>query len=189
MLPDITNSFTKKQILSISHNKFHGNMRLSPDFDFTKLNDDDVRIQYIDMSYNQLSGPIGRTFMFLPSMRYFDVSGNTFTGTFPSDMNWLGIEHLAASNNSLTGTIPIGYPTLSKWCVALSVSGSPRCTLTLTFLCSSFRYERKSVRGGNPKGDLRMPQSAISDSIRQLTRFNPSVVSRRPPYAARVGSQ
>ncbi len=123
MLPNITNSFIRKQVLSLSHNNFFGNAQLSPDFNFTSvLSGEDSRIQYIDISYNQLSGPISNTFFFLPNLKYFDLSGNSFTGTFQSNIGWLGIEHLAASNNALTGTIPIGYPTLSKCPVGLHAS-------------------------------------------------------------------
>jgi Leucine-rich repeat (LRR) protein len=123
MLPNITNAITRKQILSLSHNNFVGNAQLSPDFNFTSvLSGEDSRIQHIDVSYNKLSGPISNTFFFLPNLKYFDLSGNSFTGTFQSNIGWLGIEHLAASNNALTGTIPIGYPTLSKCPVGLHAS-------------------------------------------------------------------
>lgn len=114
MLPNITNGFTRKQVLSLSHNNFFGNAQLSPDFNFTSLlAGEDNRVQHIDISYNRLSGPISNTFFYLPNLKHFDLSGNFFTGTFRSDIAWLGIEFLAASNNELTGTIPTGYPTLT----------------------------------------------------------------------------
>ena len=123
LLPNITNAFITKQVLSLSNNKFYGNAQLSPDFNFSKLVGEENRVQHIDISYNQLSGPISATFFFLPKLRVFDLSGNDFTGTFPSNVGWLEIEHLAASNNALTGTVPVGYPTLSKCFVALGRYG------------------------------------------------------------------
>jgi Leucine-rich repeat (LRR) protein len=113
-LPNITNSLALKQSISLSHNKLSGNAKLSPDFDITKIDDKAFQLKYVDVSFNDLSGPIAAVFFFLPTLRYFDISGNAFVGTFPSNVGWLGIEHLAAASNALSGTIPAGWPTLSK---------------------------------------------------------------------------
>jgi Leucine rich repeat len=116
-LPLITNSIIKKEVLSLSHNSFVGNAQLDPDFNVSALVDrDSIKVRYIDISYNKLTGPISATFMVLPGLRYFDLSGNTFTGTFPSYVQWDTIEFLAAGSNALSGTLPVGWPTLSKYC-------------------------------------------------------------------------
>lgn len=127
-LPNITNSLALKQSISLSHNKFSGNAKLSPDFDFTKIDEKAFKLKYVDVSFNELSGPVAAVFFFLPTLRYFDISGNAFVGTFPSDVGWFGIEYLAAASNELTGTIPAGWPTLSK-CSDCMVSPIQMCEL------------------------------------------------------------
>lgn len=68
----------------------------------------------MDLSYNLLAGTINPLFGIFPSLRHFDLSGNDFVGTFPVGFGWTNIEFLAAANNSLTGLVPTGNPTLSK---------------------------------------------------------------------------
>lgn len=113
-LPPLTGATIKKQILSISHNRFRGNMEVDPTY-ILSPNISDFRLQYVDLGYNELSGPISPIIGFLPTMRHFDLSGNGFYGTFPSNMGWAGIEFFAASDNLLTGTLPVGLPTLSTY--------------------------------------------------------------------------
>ena len=113
-LPYLTAELAGFQVISLSHNYFSGNLELSPNFVATNVSLDDFRLQHIDISYNELSGPISSIFGFVPTMRYFDLSGNMFDGTFPSGVGWDGIKYLAAAENALTGSIPIGYSTLSK---------------------------------------------------------------------------
>ena len=113
LLPYITKALVGMQVISLAYNGFNGNLALSPTFP-ANISIDDFSLQHIDISYNDLSGPISSIFGFLPTMRYFDLSGNKFVGTFPTNIGWEGIEHLAGAANALTGTIPIGYPTLSK---------------------------------------------------------------------------
>lgn len=110
-LPEVTSALTLKQTLSLSHNQFSGNIAASLDFVLDKSN---FRLQHVDVSYNLLSGPFSPLFGFLPSFRHLDLSGNSLTGPFPSSVGWDNIEFLASSNNFLTGTVPVGYPTLSK---------------------------------------------------------------------------
>lgn len=113
-LPPLTGATIKKQILSISHNRFRGNMEVDTTY-ILSPNISDFRLQYVDLGYNELSGPISPIIGFLPTMRHFDLSGNGFFGTFPSNMGWASIEFFAAADNLLTGTLPIGLPTLSKF--------------------------------------------------------------------------
>lgn len=113
LLPMVTNALTRRQTITLSYNQFSGNVRVSSDY-FLSPNMSDFRIQHIDLSYNKLSGPISPLFGFLPSFRQFDLSGNSFTGPFLSDVGWDNIEFLAAADNALTGTMPVGWPTLSK---------------------------------------------------------------------------
>jgi Leucine-rich repeat (LRR) protein len=119
-LPTITRSLPYRQILGLSHNLFSGNIALDLSYNFSVV-PSDFRLQHVDISYNLLSGPISPIFGFVPSFRYFDLSGNNFVGTFPSNVGWESLEFLAAGNNSLTGTVPVGYPTLSKFNFVISV--------------------------------------------------------------------
>jgi Leucine-rich repeat (LRR) protein len=112
-LPLITPSLTSKQTISLSHNKFSGNVDVDPDY-ILQLNNADFRLQYVDVSYNLLSGPVSHLFGTLHTLRHFDISGNGFIGTFPSRIGWDDIEFLAAADNGLTGTVPVGHPALSK---------------------------------------------------------------------------
>jgi Leucine-rich repeat (LRR) protein len=112
ILPIVTNSLTRRQTISLSHNLFEGNIGVSADFNLSSSNE--FRVQYIDLSYNKLTGPISPFLGFLPTFRYFDLSGNGFVGTFPSFIPWGSIEFLASASNFHTGTVPIGWPTLSK---------------------------------------------------------------------------
>lgn len=112
-LPEATNSLARKQTISLSHNSFSGNVEISPAY-FLSPNITNFRIQYVDVSYNDLSGPVSPVFAFMPTLRHFDLSGNRFIGGFPSDVGWESIEFLAVASNGLTGTIPVGYTSLSK---------------------------------------------------------------------------
>ena len=112
-LPYITGRLVGMQIISLSHNQFSGNLELSPTFP-ANISMDAFRMRHIDISYNKLSGPISSIFGFLPTMRHFDLSGNSFTGTFPTRIGWEAVQFLAGASNLLTGTVPVGYPTLSK---------------------------------------------------------------------------
>lgn len=113
-LPPITSSITLMKSIGLSHNFLSGNIELHPDY---KLSTDsaDLRLQYIDLSYNLLSGPISSLLGILPSFRHLNLNGNGFVGTFPSSIGWDNIEFLAAANNALTGTVPVGHPTLSTF--------------------------------------------------------------------------
>jgi len=110
--PEVTLALRRKQTISFSHNQFSGNVAVSSDFIFDPGS---FRLQHIDVSYNLLSGPISALFGILPSFRHLDLSGNFFIGPFPSSVAWDNIEFLAAANNMLTGTVPVGYPTLSTF--------------------------------------------------------------------------
>mmetsp|Transcript_25953 Transcript_25953/g.43288 ORF Transcript_25953/g.43288 Transcript_25953/m.43288 type:complete len:1058 (-) Transcript_25953:34-3207(-) len=111
-LPEATNSLARKQVVSLSHNKFEGNVEISAEY-LLSPNITGFRIQYVDVSYNDLSGAVSPVFGFMPTLRHFDLSGNGFVGGFPSNVGWDSIEFLAAASNRLTGTIPVGYPTLT----------------------------------------------------------------------------
>ena len=85
-IPYLTAELAQMEVISIGHNSFTGNLELSPDFDLANIANliSDFRLKYVEASYNMLSGPISVIFGFLPTMRFFDVSGNNFTGSFPS---------------------------------------------------------------------------------------------------------
>jgi hypothetical protein len=89
-LPLITPLLTSKQTISVSHNKFSGNIEVDPDY-LLMLNSADFRLQYVDVSYNLLAGPISPLFGTLHTLRHFDLlSGNGFIGTVHSQAALVG---------------------------------------------------------------------------------------------------
>ena len=114
-LPNVTAGLLQRAVISLSHNQLSGDLRLDQNFDPGQIDQTSIRLRYLDISYNKLDGSLSSVFDYLPSMQHLDLSGNAFVGSFPSNTGWLGIEFLAASSNSLTGAIPVGWPALSTF--------------------------------------------------------------------------
>lgn len=126
-LPVLKGSVSATHIITLSHNKIGGQIQIDPSYLFSSEAEDfEFRLQHIDISYNRLSGPVSPLIGFIPSVRHVDISGNMLTGTFPSVVQWKEIEFLAAASNLLTGTLPVGLPTLSK-CFASSHHHHVQC--------------------------------------------------------------
>ncbi|KAK4785561.1 hypothetical protein SAY86_002250 [Trapa natans] len=68
------------------------------------------RLEVIDLSYNEFSGPVPATFD-LPSVWFFDVSQNSFSGTLPVGIcvNSTRLLFLNLSVNYFSGGIPSGF--------------------------------------------------------------------------------
>lgn len=66
------------------------------------------RLEKLRLEFNRMQGPVPRGVMNrLSHLREFSIDGNSFSGTFPTDLGGLrSIEILSASENKLTGTIP-----------------------------------------------------------------------------------
>ena len=101
-------------ILDLSKNQFDGNLSV-----IVKWGDE---IEYIDVSHNQLTGPIPYLTSQLPSgvqssmgksnLKVLKLSGNHFNGSFPDDVGSLtAIQILDISANNFSGSFP---STISK---------------------------------------------------------------------------
>ncbi|KAI2513131.1 hypothetical protein MHU86_1169 [Fragilaria crotonensis] len=112
-IPPLSEVMASRLEMTFSHNDLTGTI---PVADVLRRHLQDVeesyrfRIQKIDLSYNRLSGTINPVSGYLPTLRYADFSGNNFTGQFPGDNGWSGIEFLGIANNNFTGTLPSGWP-------------------------------------------------------------------------------
>ncbi|KAH7661107.1 Non-specific serine/threonine protein kinase protein [Dioscorea alata] len=101
-------------ILDLSKNQFDGNLSV-----IVKWGDE---IEYIDVSHNQLTGPIPYLTSQLPSgvqsstgksnLKVLKLSGNHFNGSFPDDVGSLtAMQNLDISANNFSGSLP---STISK---------------------------------------------------------------------------
>lgn len=113
-LPYVTAGLLQRVYISLSHNQLSGDLLLDPNVDPGQIDQTNIRLRHLDVSHNKLGGSLSSVFEYMPTMQHLDLSGNTFIGSFPSSAGWLGIDFLAASSNKLSGTIPVGWPTLSK---------------------------------------------------------------------------
>lgn len=64
-------------------------------------------LEYLDISYNQLSGSIPNQITILSALKQLDISGNKFTGTLTEDVWFLpSLTVIALRDNHFVGTIP-----------------------------------------------------------------------------------
>ncbi|CAN8266102.1 unnamed protein product [Cochlearia groenlandica] len=87
------------KVLSLSNNNFTGNiMSLSQNINLKKL----------DLSHNNLSGSIPSYFGSMSSLRYIDLTGNSFSGSLSHGFfnNCSSLRHLSLSHNKLEGQVP-----------------------------------------------------------------------------------
>jgi hypothetical protein len=72
------------------------------------------RLQDVDISFNLCNGTLPLLTAYVPSIRFLDVSGNAFSGSFPTgdDGYWPRLEHIGARDCKFEGTFPHGFSTL-----------------------------------------------------------------------------
>eukprot|EP00878_Enallax_costatus_P004317 GHUV01004548.1.p1 GENE.GHUV01004548.1~~GHUV01004548.1.p1 ORF type:complete len:1095 (+),score=312.31 GHUV01004548.1:392-3676(+) len=109
--------------LDIGDNSFTGRLPATPDWDelssyragrnkFTgtvpvELTTHARILEYLDISYNQLSGSFPNQITILSALKAIDISGNQFTGTLTEDVWYLpALTMIALGNNQFVGTIP-----------------------------------------------------------------------------------
>ena len=88
--------------LTLSHNYLTGT------FDMSNF----YLLQYLDLSYNNLSGSIPRTINHLTNLETLSLNRNQISGSIPMEItDCKSLKHLSLSHNYLTGNIPslIGY--------------------------------------------------------------------------------
>ncbi|XP_010250461.1 PREDICTED: phytosulfokine receptor 1 [Nelumbo nucifera] len=127
---------------------------LSPDFPFfMKRNQSTRALQYnqilsfpplLDLSYNNLTGPIWPEFGKLKKLHVLDLKWNNLSGSIPSELSMMSsLETLDLSHNNLSGIIPpslVNLSFLSKFSVSFNhLSGKiPLEGQFLTFPNTSF---------------------------------------------------
>ncbi|RHN82269.1 putative protein kinase RLK-Pelle-LRR-III family [Medicago truncatula] len=89
---EIPNGFNSVQILDLSSNLFNGSL---------PNNFQGQNLQYLNLSYNKISGPIPKTFAkHIPENSTIDLSFNNLTGTVPESMALLNQKAESLSGNS-----------------------------------------------------------------------------------------
>ncbi|KAJ0980453.1 hypothetical protein J5N97_008708 [Dioscorea zingiberensis] len=162
-LPLLTGGCT---VLDLSKNQFTGNLSV-----IVKWGDE---IEYIDLSHNQLAGPIPYLTSQLPSgvqsstgksnLQVLNLSGNHFNGSFPDDLGSLtAIQVLDISANDFSGPLP---STVSKL-ISLAVldlsqnqfTGPLPSTLPNTLI--SFNASYNDLSGVVPVNLRKFPDSSF----------------------------
>lgn len=94
--------------MTLRKNNFSGRIPLNLNLRF---------LYYLDLSYNQFSGPLPTDWSegdgTLIRMRHFHVDNNRFTGAIPATYPLMGdgrLEQFTANDNLLTGVVPGGWP-------------------------------------------------------------------------------
>jgi Leucine-rich repeat (LRR) protein len=114
-LPEWSAALVTRQELTVSHNQLIGTIpsveSLRPDADFDL---ESIRLKDVDISYNLCNGTLPVLTAYVHSIRFLDVSGNAFSGSFPSGDNgyWPRLEHIGARDCQFEGTFPHGFSTL-----------------------------------------------------------------------------
>jgi len=118
-------AFVGRQEITLSHNNISGSIPELESLNISAFANVAFKIQRIDISYNQMTGTIPSTLSLLPSLRYVDVSGNSFGGPVPaqesgsSGFGLLG--HIGIAGNNFIGHIPLG---LTDALTSLDLSGN-----------------------------------------------------------------
>ncbi|UFH52739.1 hypothetical protein [Spirosoma sp. KNUC1025] len=74
-----------------------------------------TKLRVLNLSKNQLNGPIPPSIATLSELQLLYLNGNSFSGTLPASLSALSqLQLLDVSNNQLTGSIPNGYSMLSQ---------------------------------------------------------------------------
>jgi LRR receptor-like serine/threonine-protein kinase ERECTA len=67
-------------------------------------------LEVLDLSFNDLSGPLPNVFSSLPSLEVLNLAGNSFHGPIPNSLTSLvNLKELKLFCNQLTGGIPVGF--------------------------------------------------------------------------------
>ncbi|GKV45697.1 hypothetical protein SLEP1_g52755 [Rubroshorea leprosula] len=100
------------QILDLSYNKFHGEIKyLLGDFQGCS----NTSLMWLQLSYNKFVGSLPNSLSELKNLQYFDVSNNSLAGSLPNSLATLRyLQHLDLSSNSFSGSIPESIGNLSS---------------------------------------------------------------------------
>jgi Leucine-rich repeat (LRR) protein len=123
-LPNLPKDIINRLEFGLSHNRLSGRLPSVADVNVAEFLDVEFTIQRLDLSYNQLTGTIDPLMARIPTIRYVDLSGNSFIGPVPAQAltsGWAALEHFGASHNQFTGTVPLGFTSLLT---SLDVSGN-----------------------------------------------------------------
>jgi len=92
-------------------------------------------LQILDLSTNQLTGPLPVELFVLTSIQQFVVGANMLNGTIPTTINWPGLTQFDVHKNMLTSTIPS----------ALAVDSTQILDVSMNVLSGSIPVEFASV--------------------------------------------
>ena len=111
-LPNLALDILGRLEFSIANNRITGRVPGLKDVNVSEYVNLVMRIQRVDISYNQLTGTIDPEIALVPSFRYIDLSWNSFTGLVPAQAStpggWGSLEHFAVAGNQFSGTFPLG---------------------------------------------------------------------------------
>ncbi len=151
-LPNLGSEIIGRLTFTFSHNRNSGRHPQAQDFTAEQLQGVVFRIQRADFSYNQLTGSITQLIAMVPSVQYFDLSGNSFTGRIPAQADvasWQSLQYFGGADNQFTGTIPPGFSTALT---ALDMSGNRLNGQIPDDLYTKFPNLESLNLSGNPLG-------------------------------------
>ena len=110
-IPPWKASMLSRLDLTISHNQLTGTIPPMSLAELMNVDVSSIRLSKVDLAYNSLSGTFPGDVSYAPSLRFFYVSGNNFTGSFPTGGVgfWPAMEEIGARDCNLDGPVPYGF--------------------------------------------------------------------------------